>query len=117
MRAITKDAVAAFYAGRNFKRSNTEVCSHHLYDGMTYLYLHGNCIAKRDSRGVFVRHAGWRTLTTKERLNGILQHYDKYVRQKDGEWLLGCHDPFTTAVVELSFDDLADGGGWVRADR
>ena len=115
MRQITNDAVTAFFAGHNFKRSNTEVYVDHI--GVVYLYLHDNLIAQRNRAGVFVRHGGWNTNTTKERLNGVLQHYDKYIRQKDYEWLLCGRDPFTGAVVELPFDSVADESGWVRVDR
>ena len=115
MRAITNTAVTAFYAGRKFKRSNTEVQVSNT--GWVYLYLHGHAIARRDWTGAFVRHAGWPTLTTKERVNGVLLHYDKHIRQKAGEWLLCCRDPFTGAVVELPFDSVADENGWVRVDK
>ena len=118
MRQITKDAVTAFFAGHNFNRSNTSVqVQEQEGEWAVRMYLHGNLIAQRNRVGVFVRHADWRTLTTKERLNGVLQHYDKYIRQKDCVWRLCVRDPFTGAVVELPFDSMADENGWVRVDQ
>jgi len=69
MRQITRDAVAAFLATRPFHRDNTDVD----VDGkVATLVLHGNAIAKHDGRGrLFITTAGWPTVTTKERLNGL----------------------------------------------
>lgn len=120
MKQITNDAVTAFFAVRNFKRSNTEVVvGRYMPDDVpgVGLYLHGNLIARHTREGMFVRHVGWRSNTTKERLNGVLLHYDKHIRQKNFEWLLCGRDPFTGAVVELPFDSVADENGWVRVDQ
>jgi len=73
MRKVTEETVKAFFAGKNKTVGNTTVRS---IGGVTKMLLHGNCIAIRDNEGgpVRVRHAGWQTNTTKERLNGIIDH-------------------------------------------
>ena len=66
MRQITEDAYSAFNSRKRFKSSNTEV----RVDGdVVYLLLHGNRIVKRTKDGLFLSHAGWPTVTTRERLS------------------------------------------------
>lgn len=85
MRKITINAVAAFHAGRSFKSGNTAVTVD-ADSGAVAMALHGNKIAERDAQGdLAVTHAGWPTLTTKERLNGI-EGVDIF--QKKGVWYL-----------------------------
>lgn len=71
MRKVTMYSVKAFLSGANFKRGNTQVVSGFLG---TDLMLHGNCIAYRHpiTDEVRITSAGWRTNTTKERLNGLI---------------------------------------------
>lgn len=86
MRAITKDAVNAFKNGVNFSRSNTQV---KVLNGFVYMYLFGNLIAARglNSDNVTITNAGYKTNTTKERLNGILSRYTQsYIYQKNKVW-------------------------------
>jgi len=71
----------------NFKRSNTEI--EKLSDGSVNFYLHGNTIATLNTteKKLYVYHAGWKTNTTKERLNGILHFLDLWtIFQKNFEW-------------------------------
>lgn len=73
MKQITEDACQAFNAGYNFTRSNTEVLVSMADEGkrVVSLFLHGNLIAMKNWRGLHVTTAGWNTLTTRERLNGL----------------------------------------------
>ena len=83
MRKITQQAVNAFYARRDFKSSNTTVTVH---SGTTILYLHSNPIAwLGDDDLLTISSAGWRTATTKERLNGLR---GVSIYQKAGVWFL-----------------------------
>ena len=81
MRDITELAIRAFFNGDNFKLSNTEV--HSDCTGV-YLYLFNNLIAKRVGERVSISLAGYNTLTTRERLNGILSKYNKRITTKKG---------------------------------
>ena len=83
MRKITKEAVDKFLSKETFSKSNMRVIEH----GSTYrLLLHGNTIASIDEMGVLsVTNAGWRSNTTKERLNGIP---GVRVHQRNWNWYL-----------------------------
>jgi len=50
--------------------------------------LHGNEIARLCPRSVSVSDAGWRTPTTKDRLNRILAPYGARIAQCDWTWSL-----------------------------
>jgi len=83
MRKITKQAVNAFMNAENFKGSNTIV---KVEKGISYLFLHGNMIAKRSADGrLEITNAGWQTNTTKERLNGLP---NVSINQKNSRWYL-----------------------------
>ena len=110
MRKITQQAVAAFMKGQPFSKANTEVYTvagvrktvfanlETLSVTVTVLRLHGNDIARRWTQGhtlIEVTTAGWNTVTTRERLNGIpgvSVHQSKHVLHLndepwDGEWM------------------------------
>ena len=82
MRNITEQVTQAFFEGRNFKLSNTEV---HADCTGVYLKLFGNLIAKRVGERVSISLAGYNTSTTKERLRGILSHFNKTLVTKQGK--------------------------------
>ena len=79
MRQITKEAVDAFLNAYYYKKSNMEVtCGE--------MYLHGNKIAWLDLNGqLWISHCGYRTNTTKERLNGLP---GVGIRQRNFTWYL-----------------------------
>lgn len=87
MRKITNEAIKAFHAGYDFKKDNTEVVCK---GNERQFYLHGCCIAKKVlGDGLYLSHCGWKTNTTKERLNGILSVYQSArIYQKDFQWYL-----------------------------
>lgn len=81
MRKITENAINAFNQNKKFSSGNTTV---ELDEDTTFLKLHGNIIAaKCPVYGLRVTNAGWSTPTTKERLNGLVDVY-----QKKGVWFL-----------------------------
>ena len=89
MRQITKDAIKSFYAGKDFKQSNTEVKA---YNNSTNLYLFGNHIAELEHNATVdnesilkITNAGYETVTTKERLNGL---EGVNIVQRDFVWYL-----------------------------
>lgn len=85
MRKITRDAIEAFYEGRNFKRSNTEVVvGKYVVD----LFLFGNRIAYRlldQPDNIQITNADYSTVTTKDRLNGLR---NVHIVQRRGVWYL-----------------------------
>ena len=92
MRKITIQSVDAFVNGYRFNQGNTTVsgCGDNEIREW-YLILHNNLIAKKI---VFVNElqitdAGWKTVTTKERLNGVLDRLTCWgLFQKKGRWYL-----------------------------
>lgn len=82
MRKITEKTVRAFLSGHSLTVGNTYT------DGQA-LYLHGNRIAMRDgvTGEVWLSTGGWNTLTTRERLNGVLSIMGSSlrVRQEKGK--------------------------------
>lgn len=79
MRLITRKAVEALFVGSRYKNSNTEVRD-------KAMYLHGHKIAWIDNNNqLWISNCGYRTNTTKERLNG-LPGVD--IRQRNFTWYL-----------------------------
>lgn len=71
MKKITEKSIEAFMNAEPFKSSNTQV---EILPNVTILRLFGNAIAYRYNdplRTLSVTTAGWDTVTTRERLNGI----------------------------------------------
>ena len=79
-RQITKEIIKAFMNDENKKLSNSQVITDY---ATTRLYLFGNCIAikKKDTGKIEVSMAGYPTVTTRERLNGI---YGVSITQRKG---------------------------------
>lgn len=90
MRKVTQDAVQAFYKGEKFKRGNTEVRIEPRHTGATLVrfYLHNNCIAEYVYTGnpvhtVDFTMSHWGSVTTRERLSGILACYGYAIGQRN----------------------------------
>lgn len=93
MRQITREIVGAFMLRESKRIGNS-------YTDGTTLYLHDNAIAKFDENGrLWITNAGWKSNTTKERLNGIP---GVSIYQKDFTWYL---------------NDEPWNGDWVRINR
>tara|TARA_R100001440_G_scaffold39562_2_gene59060 strand:- start:14007 stop:14303 length:297 start_codon:yes stop_codon:yes gene_type:complete len=85
MRKITIESVNAFMNARKFKKSNMEVV---VLPNVTMLKLFGNNIAYRynnPERTLSITTSGWKSVTTKERLNGIP---GVNINQKNWVWYL-----------------------------
>jgi hypothetical protein len=65
MRKVTEKIIRAFKNGESLTVGNTRT------DGQN-IYLHGNKIAMRHAGMVLISTAGWNTVATRERLNGII---------------------------------------------
>ncbi len=82
-RKITTESVQKFLDGVPFKKSNMEVSRE---GTIYYLKLHGNKIAALESDGkMWISNAGWKSNTTKERLNGLP---GVNIYQRNWEWYL-----------------------------
>jgi hypothetical protein len=71
-RQITENAVRALLLGDNFKQSNTEI-KYGKYNDVAVMYLFDNEIAfySPTTKILEITTAGWNTVTTRERLNGL----------------------------------------------
>lgn len=85
-RKITTQLIRAFLDGDTFRKSNTEVI-YNEHEETSYLYLFDNLIAKLDhyKKELTITNAGWKSNTTKERLNGLP---NVSITQKNYEWYL-----------------------------
>jgi hypothetical protein len=93
MRQITREIVAAFMMRETKRIGNS-------YTDGTTLYLHDNAIAKFDEYGrLWITNAGWKSNTTKERLNGLP---GVSIHQRNYTWYL---------------NDEPWNGDWVRINR
>ena len=78
---------AAIKANKDWRLKNTEVRTE---DGISEVRLHGNLIAKIGDDFVQVFDGGWQSVTTKSRLNAIIDEfcfaYTDGIFQKDFAW-------------------------------
>lgn len=91
MRQIEKEMISAIKEGRNWSKSNTAV---YKSNGCVCVHLHGNNIARihPDGRREF-SNAGWRSNTTKSRLNAM----GAGIYQKNFTWYNQDGTPFVNA--------------------
>ncbi len=85
MRKLTSESVNAFLNAKEFKKSNMSVT---VLPNVTILKLFGNEIAylyNDPQKTLSITDAGWETVTTKERLNGIP---NVKISQINGKWHL-----------------------------
>ena len=87
MRKIESQMIQAIRNQKDWRSGNTQV---ETTDGVSKVYLHNNLIATITSYGVRLFDGGWQTVTTKSRLNAIingLMDGVKYgVFQRDFQW-------------------------------
>ena len=86
MRKIEKQMNAAIIGGYNWSKDNTRV---HVDKDGTYVYLHNHNIARIANNGdMQLSSCGWETVTTKSRLNAILDCFVHGVGiiQRDWQW-------------------------------
>jgi len=91
MRLIEQQMNSAIRGQRNFRKDNTEVVT--TDNGLeSVVYLHGNMIAVyfHDSRELQIFDGGWQSVTTKSRLNALLDEFKPGfgVFQKNWVWFL-----------------------------
>lgn len=98
MRKVSETVITAFLAGKSRTVSNTWT------DGET-LFLHGNKIATNQNGTIRIFDGGYRSNTTKERLNALIQlvnasgKYDTIVDgiyQRNFQWRLSLNNGDST---------------------
>jgi hypothetical protein len=110
MHEITRLAVDKFYNYEDFIRGNTEVDV--LLEGCQ-LWLYDTVIATLTGNRLSLFTGGWKTVTTKERLNGVLSRVSSFrVKQEKGQWFIVNEYGRKLQFEEgITFD--LDGGGIV----
>ena len=103
MRKIEQEMNSAIRYRRNFSKANTSVRCFKT-NGITTdvdVFLHGNHIASLDtaSNQLTIKDGGWQSVTTKSRLNALLDEFapSMGIFQKDWVWYLS--DRLTGSVV------------------
>ena len=122
MRKIEREMIQAIIDRRSFNKANTSVS---LYKSATQMgcgldtdstsemrvYLHGNHIASYTDDGqLYINHQGWRTRTTKSRLNALIKFVlgeMSGIYQKNFEWFVKQTSNVNGMYDEYSFED-----GW-----
>ena len=109
MRKIEKLMNAAIKAGKNWTNANTSVSTDDT--GLSTVYLHGNKIAEVGDDFVRVFDGGWRTNTTKSRLNAIIKEfccaYTDGVYQHKFEWFITDNKCIKQFVNGYTFAEFA----------
>lgn len=101
-RKITQESVRAFLNGNTLSKGNMTVTHS---PSESRMYLHGNLIARRvgvrnpglgdTPERIEIMDADWQTVTTKERLNGLLSeltHGQVSIFQRDWQWYIARGD-------------------------
>jgi len=94
MRKIETQMCQAIHNNENWSSGNTEVVTN---DTTSNVYLHGNLIATVTETDMTIYDGGWRSTTTKSRINALCQEFcisGECVFQKDFLWyvnkFVGC---------------------------
>ena len=88
MRKIESEMLSAIKGKRNWASGNTSVHYSEEYNSST-VYLHGNLIAIVSNNDAELFDAGYKTVTTKSRLNAICQEFGvpgEGIFQRDFKW-------------------------------
>ena len=104
MRLIERQMNQAIRYRKNFNKDNTAV---RVYSDSVDVYLHGNHIATLDltNDNLTIKDGGWQSVTTKSRLNALLDEfaYGMRVFQRDFIWYLddrfGITQPFISGMT------------------
>tara|TARA_B100002019_G_scaffold44039_1_gene36919 strand:- start:405 stop:731 length:327 start_codon:yes stop_codon:yes gene_type:complete len=108
MRKIESLMNAAIKANKDWRLKNTEVRTE---DGISEVRLHGNLIAKIGDDFVQVFDGGWQSVTTKSRLNAIINEfccaYTDGIFQKDFAWYVQDNKVIHDFVNGYTFKEFA----------
>ena len=95
MRKIERQMNAAIRERRNWAGSNTTVMIND-NNNKARVYLHGNLIAEVCDEFVAIFDGGWQTVTTKSRLNALLDEFRPHVGvvQRNFDWFIVAHSKY-----------------------
>ncbi len=84
----------------DWKKDNTQVVN---IEGVSFVYLYNNLIAMVGDTWLELFDGGWKTNTTKSRLNAILREHGngEYVFQSNFEWIVYTNEgnvPFNDGI-------------------
>ena len=108
MRKITQQSAQALHDKEFYNKGNTRVSFGYVNADTSELdmemRLHNNLIATTTRDTLTITDAGWQTVTTKERLNGVLHYFNLgHLFQKDYVWYYaagnGCVKPFSGSMT------------------
>lgn len=88
MRKIEEQMITAIQESRDWKSDNTKVV---FKDNESHVYLHNNHIATIDDDSLTIFDGGWRSNTTKSRLNAICNAFcieGEGIFQKNYKWFI-----------------------------
>ena len=123
MRKIEREMIQAIIDRKSYNKANTSVS---LYTSATQpgcgldtdsasemrVYLHGNHIASYTEDGrLYINHQGWKTRTTKSRLNALVKHVlgeMSCIYQHNFEWFVK-----QTSNVNGMYDEYLFEDGWL----
>ena len=108
MRKIETEMNSAVLSRRNFSKANTSVS---INDRIAEVRLHGNLIARVGDNFVQILDGGWQSVTTKSRLNAILQGLisGASVFQRQFDWYLSYNNQtvdFWDGMILIDADSL-----------
>jgi len=84
MKQVTAEMCFAMEHNVSIRKGNTAV---QIGSTANYAYLHGNLIAAIAHNRLYLRSAGWETVTTKDRLNGLLEWFQLPYRIIQGNFI------------------------------
>ena len=109
MRKIEQEMNAAIRYRRNFSKANTSVRCFKTNGITTDVddFLHGNHIASLDTatNQLTIKDGGWQSVTTKSRLNALLDEFapSRGIFQKNWQWFVsdsfGMAEPFISGMT------------------
>lgn len=96
------DEALAYLGGKSSRKIAHNTYLAKIFDGCIAVTYHGNAVIQYRTDGIYVSSCGWRTFTTKERLNWFLPrgtwdgerwHDNVGVYQEAREWYLAGPEP------------------------
>ena len=107
MRKIEDRIIEAVTAGCDARLSSRDRIEAWPSLGVVHVYLHATCIARVYADHIVINSGGWRTNTTKSRLNAILREYcNTLIYQEAYSWYMaGSREALFTGKKNPLFKD------------